>query len=190
MKTKLILTVIILHLCSFVICVQPLQGTIDLGGSGYFFSSKSKEGDKLKVYNIRPEFQYFLLKNFAVGSAITIKGSKDYSLANNDNYYGIFISPSIEGYIVNRRSFGLSVKGGLNIVASTNYDISKSISSYSIGPKISWNLSPNITTFLWFSYRKLEDFDDTIGFTYQFPSDNFDVRWGFSYYLHNKKEAE
>lgn len=190
MKTQITLFIAFSFCLSLITKAQPQKHTLELGGSGYYIRSKSSEGDKLKVFEIRPEVQYFLFKNFAIGGAVNIKGHKDYSLANNDLFYGIFLSPSIEGYLLNHKLFGLSVKGSMNIVVSTNYDITKDVSSYSLGPKASLNITPSLSTYIWLAYRKLEDFDDTMGFTSKIPSDNFDIRWGFSYFLHPKKDKE
>lgn len=189
MKTRIIL-VITLLLCLYLTTVaQPQKGTVEIGGSGYYISSKGpEEGDKLKLFDLSPEIQYFIFKNLSVGGALTIKGDKNYSLANNDTFYGIFLSPSIEGYVLNRRLFGLSLKARMNIAASTNYNINETVTSYSFGPKVLWNITPSLSTYIWLAYRKLKDFDDTRESQWIIPSDNFDVRWGFSYYLQRKKD--
>lgn len=190
MKKRFFLPFTLFLSLSLITKAQPQKGTLEIGGSGYYICSKGWEGEKLKSFSISPEIQYFVFKNFSFGGALILKGSKDYSLANSDWFHALFLSPSMEGFVLNRASFGLSMKGSINIVASTNYNIYKVISSYSLGPKFLWNITPNLSTYIWLAYRKLQDFDETSGHHAKIPSDNFDVRWGFSYYLHRKKKTE
>ena len=58
------------------------------------------------------------------------------------------------------------------------------------GPKISWNITPYLSTFLWGAYKRLEEYDTTVNYltyTPRVPNDNFNIQWGFSYFIPSNK---
>ena len=187
MKTKITLVFLSIFIV-FLGKAQPKKGTWGIGGSGYRFKISQEKELQYKVYEINAEANYFLFKHLALGGNVTFKGSKDYTLANNDRFYGFYIAPSIEAYILNRKMFGLSVKGKINIVASTSWTFNEGVYSYLFGPKLSWNITPNLNTYLWVAYRRLDEYTNMTCTKNTIPSDNFDIRWGFSYFLHRKEK--
>ena len=188
MKTRIsILSIFILF--TFYSYAQPEKGSWGIGGTGYRIKIYDKGELLLKAFEIDAEASYFLHRNFALGGSIIYKGNKDYGLANNKRFHGLFVAPALEAFILNKEKYGISVKGTMNVVLSSNWDIKKNITSYMFGPKISWNITPYLSTFLWGTYKRLEEYDTTINYTTRIPSSNFDIRWGFTYFLHpNKSE--
>lgn len=186
MKTKFLILIAFIFL-SFYSWSQPEKGSWSIGGSGYRIKIYDNKELFRKAFEINAEANYFIYRNFALGGSFIYKGNKDYSLANNDRFHGLFIAPTVEAYILNKEKYGISIKGTMNVVLSTNWDIEKNITSYMFGPKVSWNITPFLSTFLWGTYKRLEEYDTTTNYTTRVPSDNFDIRWGFSYLLHKKK---
>ncbi|MEZ5103415.1 MAG: hypothetical protein R2757_02885 [Draconibacterium sp.] len=188
MKTKT--TFIFLFLCSTVLTyAQPQTGTWEIGGSGYRTKIYNNNELNYKITQINTEISYFPFKHLSFGGIFTYQKQKDFTKAFDPVFHNLFIAPTLEAYIINRKVFGVSVKGAINFSILSNFPPGdKTVSSYRFGPKTSWNITPNFCTFLWFAYRKLDWFDNTIGFRSTVPSDNFDIRWGFSYFLHRKEK--
>lgn len=190
MKTKSTAFILFLFIV-FAAQAQPEKGTWQIGGSGNWIKTKNDGELKYKTYNLDAEVSYFVLKNLALGSDINLVGYKDYTKVNDPNIYGFYFAPALEAYVINHKTFGVSVKGSINfLVSSSKYwaFTNKKMTSYMFGPKVAWNITSNLSTYLWAAYRKYDDFDMTKGFKNIIPSDNFDIRWGFSYFLHRKKQ--
>lgn len=176
-------------LCTSLIAIsQPKKGTWEIGGSGYWTKAHNEKVLKLKTYEINSEANYFLLKHLALGGYLTFQGEKDYTKVNAPRFHGLHVAPTLETYLLNHKIVGISIKGSINFLVSTNWDLKEKVSSYNLGPKVSLNITPTLSMYLWATYRKLNDFDYTGGFKSIAPSDNFDIRWGFSYYLHRKEK--
>ncbi|MCK5730087.1 MAG: hypothetical protein KAH68_03370 [Draconibacterium sp.] len=186
MKTKI--TLVFLFICIALISkAQPQKGTWEVGGSGYFNKSYTKNKEaKFKIPKINAEVNCFIFKHLSIGTIVTFQSDKNYDRESEPTIRELFIAPTIDAYLLNRDKFAISMKGALNFIVASNLTIETRIPSYMIGPKFSWNISPNLSTFIWPAYRRLEEFDNTIGFLSTVPSDNFDIRWGFSYFFHRK----
>ncbi|WP_167605185.1 outer membrane beta-barrel protein [Maribellus sediminis] len=181
MKHKLF-TILILCLISIQTFAQPDRGSFELGGSGNYSSVNSTDEKKIKTFLLNTHVSYFIFKHFSAGFKVSYIGYKESNTINN-----LTAGPTLEAYLLNRNNFGISVKTGVNFVLKNNmYPQSKDYASFIIGPKVAWNITQNLSTFLWLSYRNSENADDFTQIGSTFPSDNFDVRWGFSYYLHRK----
>lgn len=187
MKTKSILTLSMLFFLQ-IIFAQPQKGTWSLGGSGYWNKISGDDELKYKIYEINSEINYFIFNHLVAGSNLTLQGEKNFTKVNDPNFHCLYFAPIVEAYILNRERYGISVKGTMNFIISTNWDKNDKVPSYMFGPKASWNITPNLSTYLWFAYRKLDEFDNTVGYRSVVPSDNFDIRWGFSYFLHRKEK--
>ncbi len=185
MKTKI--TLLFLFIFFVVISIaQPQKGTWQISGSGYWINSYSNKELKLKTLQINAETNYFIFKHLSVGSIITFQTDKDYDRELDPTIRELFIAPTIDAYLLNCNKYAVSIKGALNFIVASNLIVETRIPSFMIGPKFSWNITPNLSTFIWSAYRRLEEFDNTIGFHSTVPSDNFDIRWGFSYFFHRK----
>ena len=165
---------------------QPRKGTWEIGGSG-FWNKVYNEGElQFKAYNLDVGANYFIFNHLSIGAAISTKGLQNLTYVHKPWVKTGFFEPNLDIYIFNHDIFGISVKGSLDINFWGEYNLGNKISSYSIGPKVSWNITPHFGTYLWVAYRRLEDIDSTYDDFFSIPSDNFDIRWGFSYYLHRK----
>lgn len=191
MKTKILLTILFAFF-AIMIYSQPKKETWEIGASGYWMNMKKDGNSKLNIYEINSEANYYILRNLSVGGKLQFKGGKDFTRAFNPSFSQFNFAPIIDGYIINQNKFGISIKGALNIaLANSGEDLENKnrISSFQIGPKFSYYLTPNLSTFIWSAYRKMyHDFDSTTGFRIIGPSDNFDIRWGFSYFLQRKEK--
>lgn len=124
-----------------------------------------------------------------MGGNLNLTGGKDFDYLGA-KHHKLYFAPTIEYFALNKPKYGLSLKGAVNIRISRNsQDFDEDISAYMLGPKFSFNITPNISTYLWYAYRRLDDFDHTSGHRILIPSNNMDLRWGFSFYL-NRKEKQ
>jgi hypothetical protein len=186
MKTKTIL--LLLFICIVLTTkAQPQKGTWEIGGSGLWSKNLKENEVQYKVYNLELSANYFIFKYLSLGGSLAFKGYQERTDTNNAWLNTGYFKPNIEAYLINRKIFGISIKTALDInLYGDNKE--NSVSSFSFGPKFSWNITPNLSTNLWFAYRKLKNFDTT-NIPTVVPSDNFDIRWGFSYYLHRKTKS-
>jgi len=188
MKTKSTTFILFLFIV-FSVQAQPEKGTWQIGGSGYRTKIYNHKELNDKIMQINAETSYFLFKYLALGGRIVYQRDKNYTQAFDPVYRNLFVGPILDAYILNRKQYSISVKGTINFAIQRSLPPSgEVVSSYMFGPKIAWNITPNLSTFLWAAYRRLDGFDNTSGFTSVIPSDNFDIRWGFSYFLHRKKK--
>lgn len=172
---------------------QPEKGTWEIGGSGYWIKSNVRGELRYKSFELDIGSKYFIFNNVSLGGEINYIGYKDYSRVGSPKPYGFYFAPVLEAYFFNKEKFGISLKGKINFLVKSSsnwrvFDSSNEIPSYMFGPKVSWNITSNLSTYLWTAFRKIQDFDNTKGFSGVIPSDNFDIRWGFSYFLHSQKK--
>jgi len=186
MKTKILFIAIF----SFVFIfsqAQPRKGTFEFGGSGYWMKQNSEGITYYKIYDFNSNVNYFIFNHLSLGGGIHFSGGKKIDENFDNKFHQIYFAPIIEGYVLNRERYGISIKAGFNIaLADTGEKLDKRISSYMFGPKLSWNITHNLSTHIWVAYRNTKWGDNTLGFRATYPSDNLDVRWGFSYFLHRK----
>ncbi len=192
MKTKFNF-ILLLCICSFSSLAQPQKGSFELGGTGYFnrvYDNLDNEHIR-NTYSITAFSSYFLFKHLSVGAKFLYEGTKYFEEAYDPRYKHFIVGPSAEAYLLNKRIFGLSIKSELNFALKSDYAIDdKKLASFIIGPKASWNITPNLSTFLWFAYRDSKDWDYNKVSGNVVPSKNFNINWGFSYYLHQKQKEE
>lgn len=190
MKTHLLL-LIISCLLSFTISAQPQKGSIEFGGSGNFSKSYNNGEKRTSIISVSANGSYFVFRHLSIGAKVFYEKLNGLQLTNNPELSQFIVGPTIEAYLINKEKFGVSIKSTAGFALSSDYifDDSK-YTSFSVGPKAIWNISPNISTYLWFAYRDVKNRDDYTQNGSVFPSDNFDIRWGFSYYLHRKEKTE
>ncbi|MCK3685787.1 hypothetical protein [Maribellus sp. YY47] len=190
MKTQIILLLVFCTL-SFSSFAQPRKGSTELSGFGNFTKGKSESGDKTATFELNTSASYFVLRNLSAGLKIYYRGYKEYEFQSNPILDEFVIGPTIEAFIMNQEKIGISLKTSLNFTLGSDFAAQDNgYSSFIIGPKVAWNITPNLSTFLWFAYRDTKNSDDYTQNGSIIPSDNFDIRWGFSYYLHSKKQKE
>ncbi|QIA09462.1 hypothetical protein [Draconibacterium halophilum] len=190
MKTHL-LFLILFFLISCIVSAQPQKGSIEFGGSGTYSKSYNNGEKRTSTFSVSAHSSYFVLPNLSVGAKVFYEKLKDSKVTYDPENSQFIVGPTIEAYLLNKEKFGVSIKSTANFALSSDYifDDSK-YTSFSVGPKGIWNISPNISTYLWFAYRDVKNRDDYTQNGSVFPSDNFDIRWGFSYYLHRKEKTE
>ncbi|HKL32508.1 MAG TPA: hypothetical protein VJ919_08245 [Tangfeifania sp.] len=192
MKQKFVLLSFIVFCLISSVSAQPKKNSWSIGGSGYWIKIKSNSGDYRSIYNLAVDGQYFIFRNFAVGTEVEYIGGRALDTPNKPRYHELYVSPTIEGYLFNRPKWGLSVKGLISLNASikSSMDPDNLLSYYMFGPKVSYNITPNLSCYTWFAYRRLPDdiTNNYPGRSVAYPSDNYDLRFGFTYYLHPKKE--
>jgi hypothetical protein len=191
MKQKFAILSFIIFCIISSVSAQPQKKSWSIGGSGYWVKMRSHGENKLTRFDYSLNGQYFLFRHFALGAEIDYRGGRALDLAGKPRYHELYFSPVIEGYLINNKNFGISLKGlaSLNASIKSNFDPEKLVSFYMFGPKLSYNITPNFSIYSWFTYRKLSDegTNNYPGRTVIFPSDNNDIRFGFSYYFHPKK---
>jgi len=189
MKTKTIFTILLICIVLTTFS-QPKKGTLEVGGSGYWTKIYNNNELFNKIAQINAEISYFPFKYLCFGGIVIYQKDKNFAQAFDPVYRNLFFAPTLEAYIINRKVYGISLKGAINFAILSDFPPSdKTVPSYMFGPKASWNITQNLSTFLWFAYRKLDEFDNSAGFHSTVPSDNYDIRWGFSYYLHRKTKS-
>lgn len=185
MKTKIAFLALFMGILTVSIA-QPQKGTWEIGGSG-FWNKTYNEGElQFKAYNLDIGANYFIFKHLSIGTAISTKGHQNLMYIHKPWVKTGFFVPNLDVYICNRNIFGISMKSSLDINFWGYYNLGNTISSFTIGPKVSWNITPHLGTYFWIAYRRQVDYDSTYDDFASIPSDNFDIRWGFSYYLHRK----
>ena len=193
MKTKFNF-ILLLCIWSFSSLAQPQKGSLELGGTGYFTKVyRNYEDPELyrNTFSITAFSSYFLFKHLSVGTKFLYEGTKYFQEAYDPRYKHFIVGPTAEAYLLNKRVFGISIKSELNFAIKSDYSIDdKKLASFIIGPKASWNITPNLSTFLWFAYRDSKDWDYNRISGNLVPSKDFDINWGFSYYLHRKQKEE
>jgi hypothetical protein len=190
MKTKTTVSLLFIFIV-LNISAQPQKGSWEIGGSGYWTKIYNNKELNNKITEINAEVAYFPYKFLSVGGILTYQKDKDYMQAFDPVYHNFFIAPTLDAYILNRKMYGISIKGALNFAVISDLSPGdKAVPSFMFGPKASWNITPNLSTYLWIAYRKLDEFDNTNGFRAIVPSKNFDIRWAFSYYLHRREKVK
>jgi len=189
MKTQKFIFTVLFIFSTLSLFAQPQKSTLEIGGSGYWMKIRNDEGPQLAIYDFNAQASYFLLRNLAIGGNLSFRGGKDYASPFNPTYHRLYFAPVFEGYLLNHHYYGISIKTMLNIrISNTNKNLDKTISTFMIGPKFQWNITENLGTNIWFVYRDMNDLDNLSGYRTIAPSTNFDIRWGFSYFLHPKNE--
>ena len=191
MNSSKIIFLFLTFLISSYCYAQPQKGTLGIGGSGFWITTKPEEGENLyKQLNFTADGQYFINNNLALGAEIRFYKYSTISEIDKSNSNNLFFSPFAEGYLFNSEKWGLSGKLMYSaiIYSDHKHDL---LSNFIIGPKASFNITPSLSAFVWMDYRKLPEkynvnYPGSVGAF--FPSDNFDIRWGFNYYLHSLKE--
>ena len=185
MKQKFVLLSIIVYCLTISVSAQPKKDSWSIGGSGFWMKTKSRGEDKRTMFDFTAAGQYFILRNFAVGTEVEYAGGRRLDETFKPRYYDVFISPTLEGYIINRPQWGLSLKGLINLKVAHGTEVS----FYKLGPKLSYNITPNLTLFSWYNYHKVRNITNSFpGWAVTYPSDNYDLRVGFTYYLHPRQE--
>lgn len=172
---------------SIIISAQPRKGTWEINGSGSWGKVYNQGDLQFKTYELVAGMKYFVFKHLSAGISISAEGYQDRAEGFKVWLGSGFLVPNLDVFIINHKIYGISLKSAVDINIWGDY-LDNTISSFTIGPKFSLNITPNLNTFLWVAYRRAEDFDTNYNTVASIPSDNFDIRWGFSYYLHRKQE--
>lgn len=171
---------------SCMISAQPRKGSWEVNGSGSFGNVYALGNLQFKPYEIDAGLNYFVLKHLSAGITFSAEGYQKRTDGFKAWLGSGFLVPNLDVFIINHKIYGISVKSAMDINIWGDY-LDNTISSFTIGPKFSLNITPNLNTFLWIAYRRAEDFDTNQNSVASIPSDNFDVKWGFGYYLHRKQ---
>lgn len=186
MKAKISIFLLLAGI-SCVISAQPRKGTWEINGSGSWGKVYNQGDLQFKTYELDAGMNYFVFNRLSSGISISAEGYQDRIEEVFKVWRGSgFLVPNLDIFIINHKIYGISLKSAVDINIWGDY-LDNTISSFTIGPKFFLNITPNLNTFLWVAYRRAEDFDTNYNTVASIPSDNFDIKWGFGYYLHRKQ---
>jgi hypothetical protein len=171
---------------------QTEKGSLLLGGTGYFNSSKQQGFDRISVLFLNPRVGYFISNNISIGTTTPVELVR---FNKNINYKSLGAMPFVRSYI-GASSTRMFVEGkagihraavkGLSDGFDRPVDWNLTYRSYGLGAGVVHFINKHAGLELMLNYERTSDqliFPAVHGFT------GFSLQAGFLFYLPTRKEA-